>query len=253
MELARYNFKRPLIIGHRGFRARYPENTLAAFQAAIDAGADMIEFDVQLSSDGYPVVIHDRTLDRTTGGSGPVADRSLSELKKLDAGSWFHPRFSTETIPTLEEVLDLVDKKVLMNIEIKVDTDQPLREYEGIEYMVVDAVNRKNLLPHVLVSSFHRQILENLHGIDPSPAIGVLTEFGEELNLVDVCRSLDAFSWNPYYLEIEESRIAFMHKQGFKVIPYTVNEPDDIRRLIQMGVDGLFTDDPETAMKIRGA
>jgi len=103
MDLNQYHFKSPLIIGHRGFRARYPENTMAAFAGAVDAGADMIEFDVQLSSDGIPVVIHDRTLDRTTNGSGPVTSHTLSQLKKLDAGSWFQSRFRAQTIPTLEE------------------------------------------------------------------------------------------------------------------------------------------------------
>jgi glycerophosphoryl diester phosphodiesterase len=251
MTLARYNFEKPLIIGHRGFRSRYPENTLAAFAGAIDAGADMIEFDVQLTKDGHPVVIHDRTLDRTTNGAGPVTACSLSELKKLNAGSWFHSRFCAETIPTLDEVLDLADKKVLMNIEIKVDDDQPLYEYEGIEHKVINSVNRRNLMPHVLMSSFHKPILENLHGIDPRAAIGVLTEFGEKPDLSGMCRALDAFSWNPYYLELEEITIASVHKKGFKVIPYTVNDPDDIRRLIQLGVDGLFTDDPQTALEIR--
>jgi glycerophosphoryl diester phosphodiesterase len=251
MTLVLYDFKKPLIIGHRGYRAKYPENTLAGFKAAIDAGADMIEFDVRLSQDGHPVVIHDARLDRTTDGAGPVFAKPLRELKKHDAGGWFHPRFKTETLPTLDEVLDLVNKRVLMNIEIKVDANQPCDSYEGIEEKVMDSVFRHNAGDYVLISSFNRNILEKLRLMKVPPAIGVLSEFGEEKEGLAACRTLDAFSWHPYYLALDKAQVVRAHENGFKVICYTVNEPDDIRKLIDMGVDGLFTDDPAAAKKIR--
>ena len=97
--------KRPWVVAHRGYSAQYPENTVSAFEAAIDAGADMIELDVCLTKDRVPVVIHDKTLERTTDGNGLVSELTLSKLKKLDAGSWFSPEFKGLTIPTLEEIL----------------------------------------------------------------------------------------------------------------------------------------------------
>ena len=99
------NIKRPWVVAHRGYSARYPENTASAFDAAISAGADMIELDVCITKDRVPVVIHDQTLERTTDGAGMVSEFNLSELKKLDAGSWFSPEFKGESIPTLEEIL----------------------------------------------------------------------------------------------------------------------------------------------------
>ena len=108
-----------MVVAHRGFSGAAPENTLAAFRMAIEAGSDMIELDVHLSKDGKVVVIHDETQERTTNGQGRVADRPLKEIKGLDAGSWFSPPFAGERIPTLQEVLSLAQGKVPVNIEIK--------------------------------------------------------------------------------------------------------------------------------------
>ena len=113
------NFDSPWIIAHRGYRQKYPENTLAAFQAAMAAGAQMIELDVMLSRDRRPVVVHDDTLERTTNGTGAVKDFTLEELKKLDAGSWFEPRFADQRLPELSEVLALAGGRTRVNIEIK--------------------------------------------------------------------------------------------------------------------------------------
>jgi len=110
---------RPLLIAHRGYSAEFPENTLAAFQGALDAGCHMIELDVTLTRDRRVVVIHDDTLDRTTTGKGPVRSASLAQLKKLDAGSWFSPAFSSERVPELGEVLDLMGGQVPLNIDRK--------------------------------------------------------------------------------------------------------------------------------------
>ena len=114
-----FGFKRPLIAAHRGFSAQYPENTMASFEAAVQAGAHMIELDVTLSRDEEVVVIHDDTVDRTSDGSGPVRAFTLRELKQLDAGRWFQPRFSGEKIPALKEVLAAFKDRIWINIEIK--------------------------------------------------------------------------------------------------------------------------------------
>ena len=110
---------RTRVIAHRGFSGAAPENTIASVRAAINVGADMAEIDVTLTSDGYIVVIHDETLDRTTDGSGEVFQFTLAELQELDAGSWFDRSFAGEPIPTLDQVLDEVEGRILLNVEIK--------------------------------------------------------------------------------------------------------------------------------------
>jgi len=246
------SFSKPLIIGHRGFSAKYPENTMVGFQAALAANVEMIELDVQLSSDGHPVVIHDDELDRTTDGKGPVTAYSLSELKKFDAGSWFDPRFENEPIPTLNEVLDISGPKGLINVEIKVNPGQGPETLRGIETITLAMIRRKGLLNQVLISSFNKYVLESLHQTEPAVALGVLTEFGEEIDIVKVCKALGAFSWHPHYLEADAEKIARMHADGIHVIPYTVNAENDINAVVQAGVDGFFTDDPVYARKIVG-
>ena len=137
------NFKPSWIIGHRGYPAKYPENTLAAFEAAIEAGAVMIELDVMLSRDRKVVVIHDATLDRTTNGKGSVADLTLAELKQLDAGSWFDAQFVGQQIPELSEVLDLVNGRAYVNIEIKSNAYEAHHPPDAIEKQVVDWLRQK--------------------------------------------------------------------------------------------------------------
>jgi glycerophosphoryl diester phosphodiesterase len=245
-------FSKPLVIGHRGFRAKYPENTLAGFQAAIDAKADMVELDVQLSRDGHLVVIHDDQLNRTSNGQGTVASHSLADLKKLDAGSWFHPRFRNERIPTLEEVLDLAANKIRINIEIKVDPHMRTKEAGGIERKTIDLVLLKKAGDVVLVSSFNKNILESLSQMDRRPALGVLTEFGENIDVLEISKKIRAFSWNPHFLGLNKEKLLQMQENGIKVMPYTVNSPEDISSLLILGVDGIFTDDPVFARNIIG-
>ena len=124
---------RPWVVAHRGYSGLYPENTASAFEAAIGAGADMIELDVCLTKDRIPVVIHDQTLERTTDGHGLVSEFTLSELKKLDAGSWFSPKFKGESIPTLEEILLQIRGKISVNIEIKPESYESAGPADAIE------------------------------------------------------------------------------------------------------------------------
>ena len=154
--------KRPWIVAHRGYRGLYPENTLAAFEGAITAGADMIELDVCLTRDRVPVVIHDKTLYRTTDGKGLVSEHSLSELKELDAGSWFSAEFKGEAIPTLEELLQLVRGKILVNIEIKQDSFESPAPPDAIEVQICELVERLGMVDSVLISSFEHFIFPRI-------------------------------------------------------------------------------------------
>lgn len=245
--------KRHLIIAHRGYRARYPENTLCAFTAALDAGADMIELDVMLSRDRKVVVIHDATLERTTNGKGLVMDHTVEQLKRLDAGSWFDPRFAGETLPTLEEVLEHVGDRALINVEIKAGAYESHRPADAIEEQVVELVKQGNLDGSVLISSFEPRILENIAGMNHAPAIGLLSRHGAGDAPVSFCLKLVTYSWHPNCLDLGEERVKRAQEAGVRVFPYNVETPEDCGRMIRMGVDGVITGDPLMAMKMNPA
>jgi glycerophosphoryl diester phosphodiesterase len=238
----------PIIIGHRGCRAKYPENTLASFSAAMAAGADMIELDVTLSKDRKVVVIHDDTLNRTTSGFGPVHQATIQELKRLDAGSWYDSRFAGESLPTLEEVLILAGKKILINVEIKSSAWESGFPEDAIERQVVDLILRHDLLNRTLVSSFHAGFLENIGKLPVHPEIAFITDRKTPKNTLDMCQRLGVFSWHPHYKSLEQRHIEKAHAWGILIFPYTVNPVEDILMLVDMGVDGVITDDPGAAI-----
>ena len=236
--------EKPFIIAHRGYSARYPENTLVAFQAAMDAGADMIELDVSFSRDRQLVVIHDDILDRTTNGKGQVDGCDLEELKTLDAGGWFHPHFYGERIPTLEDVLDLVGGRSGINIEIKSSAYEADRPPDAIERQVVDLVLEDDLADTILISSFEWKLLENIRRINGEIRTALLSKESADPDSVAECRRLDAFSWHQNHKTLDEDQVALMHDAGIRVFVYTVNSQNRFRKLLKMGVDGVFTDDP---------
>lgn len=243
--------KRPVVIAHRGYRVKYPENTLVAFQGAIDAGVDMIELDVLLTKDRSTVVIHDESLDRTTNGQGMVSDYTLSELKTFDAGSWFDARFKGERLPTLQEVLDLVKGQVFLNIEIKRSAYEPHHPPDAIEKQIVELVWRKNVVESVLISSFEWPVLERLAAMKDAPAIALLSRYPDEDNHLEACRKLGAFSWHPRSLAVKEEHVRKMHEAGILVFPYNADTPEEIERMLEMHVDGLIVDDPLLAKAYR--
>jgi glycerophosphoryl diester phosphodiesterase len=238
------NMPSPLIIAHRGYRARFPENTLAAFEGALEIGAPMIELDVTLTRDRQVVVIHDETVDRTTDGRGRVADLPLAELKTLDAGAWFGPRFAGERIPTLAEVLDLVGDSAAVNIEIKPEACESQQPPDAVEAQVTALVQARRAMARVLISSFEPEVLLRLSRLESPPALGVLTEGPADTRTMDFCRQVNAFSWNPDHRGLRPDAVARMHRAGVRVFPYTVNSRRKMDDLLNMGVDGLFTDDP---------
>src|SRR5699024_8402340 len=163
-------YMNPLIMAHRGASGNAPENTMAAFQLAVDEGADGIELDVHLSKDGEIVVIHDDTLNRTTNGTGNVHEKDLAELKTYDAGSWFDPKFSEERIPLLQEVIDILPESVFLNIEIK---NSPI-VHTGIEQKLVDLLGKNNRLNDTLISSFDHESLYTIKKLAPELKIGII-------------------------------------------------------------------------------
>ena len=241
--------KRPLVIAHRGYREKYPENTLAAFNAAVDAGAPMIELDVSLTKDRKLIVIHDDTLDRTTDGIGPVSEYTLAELKRFDAGSWFDTCFKDEQLPALEEVFDAVGGQVLLNIEIKSSAFELKRLPDAIENQVIDLIHSKNCKDSVLISSFNDTILKNIRKLDARVPMGIISRRKSDSHTLERYKKLDLFSWHPERSIVTRQCVELMHKDSIAVFPYTVNAVKEADRLIKMNVDGMFTDDPGLMMR----
>lgn len=150
-------------IAHRGYSAKYPENTLTAYQASIDQGFTHIEIDVHLSKDGIPVIMHDKTVDRTTNGEGPIIEQTLEELKALKMTD-------DERMPTLEETLDFAKGKVKVAIELK----QPNDLYEGLEQQVYDMVVAKDMVKDVYINSFNHQAIVRMREIAPELELGII-------------------------------------------------------------------------------
>lgn len=235
----------PIIFAHRGASAYAPENTLAAFQLAIRQGADALEMDVKLTADHQAVVIHDRTLERTTGVPGRVAETTLAEIRKLDAGSHFDVAFHSEPIPTLDEVLEAVGQTICINIELtnyaSITDDLP--------EVVAQIVQKHNLAHRVLFSSFNPLALIRVRRKLPRTPVGLLALIGKKGSL--------ARSWPGYLLSYRSLHINFedatfelvrrIRRRGCRVFCYVVNRPEDFRRLMAMGVSGFFTDDPVLA------
>lgn len=237
-------FKRPLIIAHRGYREKYPENTHAAYRAAMGAQADMIEMDVMLSRDRKLVVIHDNTLERTTNGRGPVSNYTLEELKRLDAGSWFDSRFSQERIPTLQEALDQMANNVLINIELKAGLYKADRPYGIVERQIVELIKEKDICDSVLISSFEREMLEYISKMDDSLSVGLISKYPADSRNKELCTRLHVFSWHPNCTGLNYEHVKTMHDINIKIFPYNVDSLAQYEKVAKMGVDGVITSNP---------
>jgi len=236
-----------LVIGHRGDSAHAPENTLAAFRAAIAAGADMVECDLGLTRDLVPVILHDKTLDRTTDGRGRLAEHDFAEVARLDAGSWFGPQFAGERIPTLEQTLDLVSGRIRLNLEIKSEVLEQVGP-ERAAALALDPVRRRALLGDVLFSSFAPAVLDALRAAEPLARLGVLAG-KEQAPAVAAARvrELGAVSYNPDEALLTAELVAAIHAAGARVLPWARqgrNTEPTMRRALSLGADGFFADDP---------
>ena len=256
--------QRPLVIAHRGFSAIAPENTLAAFDYALNAGADLVELDYHHSKDGVPVVMHDYTLDRTSNATNQlratkirVDARNADEITKLDAGSWFHPRFASERATRLDAALDFIQKRGVTLIERKA----------GDAATCVELLKRKNLVNEVIVQAFDWEYLTDFHKLEPKQVLGALgppsTKDGKRLTdeekkltpaWIDEAMNTGALAvvWSR---SVDKAAVDYAHGKGLKVWVYTINEPELANRILDMGVDGIITDNPAIIWKtiaIRG-
>ncbi len=239
----------PIIFAHRGASAHAPENTLAAFDLALAQGADAIELDAKLSADGQVVVIHDPTVDRTTGAHGRVKDMKLAELRALDAGGFFSAKFGTEKIPMLEEVFEALGRKTLINVE--------LTNYNSPRDCLVESacmlVKKFNLQKRVMFSSFFAFNLAKARSYLPEVPCGLLAlpglpgawarSFGFAFG--------DYAALHPNVKDATPQQPQRARRLNRRVHVWTVNAEADMIRLFGWGVDGIFTDDPQLALRVR--
>jgi len=239
-----------LIQAHRGASKRFPENTLEAFSAAIEQGADGIELDVHLSKDGEIVVAHDPRLERVSNGSGYINDLTLKELKSLDFSKLF-PNSPVCRIPTLSEVFSLVKPTGLfINIELKTTE----RLYPELPAKLLALAGEYAMSERILYSSFNHYSLKEIKAREPAAKIGLLYDLG----MVDpwvYANYVGADAIHPHYFVIAAlpETVALCHEHGVKVNVWTVDESDAVKLMLKCGVDGIITNKPETALECRAA
>jgi len=225
------------VIGHRGARGHAPENTLLGIDACIRLGTPWVEFDVQQHGEAL-LLMHDLRLERTTNGRGRLSEHSFEALRRLDAGQG-------QQIPTLQEALDLVDQRVCVNIELKTWSGCAVAVARVLRDYLVDGWPAERLL----VSSFHLPELWEFKQLLPEVPLGVLY-CGVPLDWAGAASELKAATLNISDEFVDDKLIADAHARGLKLYAYTVNHPDEMRRLQAQGVDGIFTDYPDRALAL---
>lgn len=222
-----------MLIGHRGAMGHETENSLASIQKALDLGVDMIEIDVFEIKTKEIVVFHDGDVKRLTDGEGKIEELTMQEVQELRLANG-------EKIPTLQEVLNLIDRKAQLNIELKgKNTAAPVAK------IVKDYIKKEDWeLSDFVISSFHWDALAEFRELNSEIAIGVLT--GKDLSgALEMGKKLHAFAIHPNYKTLNQANVKEMQEAGFKVFTWTVNEPATIKKLKKLGVDGIITDYPD--------
>jgi glycerophosphoryl diester phosphodiesterase len=230
-----------LRIAHRGAAGTRPELTAIAFERAIELGAEMIELDVQLTRDRRLVVLHDRALGRTAPGSGAVRERTLAELQRLDAGSWFAPAYAAERVPSLDEVLDLTRGRVALNVEIK----SPAADWHATADVLVRLLADTGATATTIVSSFDMEALQSVRAVSGAVRIGVLWHQSDVAPAFRHAAELGAEAIHPRHELVNDSLMAAARRDGLAVNTWTVNAVERMRALADLGVDGIISDFPE--------
>ena len=234
------------IIAHRGAAAVCPENTISAFKRAIEMGSDAIETDVQMTKDGHLILIHDEKLERTTNGKGWVKEYTLEEIKRLDAGGWFNNSFTGETIPTVEELFNLISNTNLwVNIEIKAG----FVLYPGIEQALVSKIKEYNMEDKVIISSFNHYSIDLIRKISPELETAILYVAGL-YEPWDYAKGIGARFLHPFKEAVYQEMVTGAHQRGMGVHPYTIDKEEEMIALIKMGVDGIITNVPDNLIAL---
>ncbi len=244
------SFPRPILFAHRGACAHAPENTLESFQLAFEQGTDAVELDAKLSADGEVVVIHDATVDRTTNGQGRVSNLKLADLRQLDAGSFFSGKYRGAKIPTLNEVFEAVGKKGMINVELT-------NYYAGRDDLaekVCALVKKHGLQDRIIFSSFFGYNLKKTAQLLPEVPRGLLALDGWKGTWARSFGFMfgDYQALHPCIRDVNPQQVQRAHRLKRRVHVWTANAVEDIVRLRDWGVDGIFTDDPQTAVRALG-
>ncbi len=223
----------PLVIGHRGAMGHETENTLASIQKAMDLGVDMIEIDVFKIKSGEIVVFHDENVERLSNGAGNIEEYYITDLKLLTLEG-------NHKIPDLQQVLRLIDNKVALNIELKGDDTA-----DRVNFITDFYINKRGWSPeNFVISSFKWDELRRMRELNPTIKIAVLTE-EDPLKAIDVAKELNAVAINPNFRTLTQENTEKIQNEGLKVYTWTVNEPADIQKMKEFGVDGIITNYPE--------
>lgn len=239
----------PLIFAHRGASKYAPENTLEAFDLAIKQGAVAVEFDVKYTLDKVPVIIHDQTVDRTTDGKGVVRKLLFADIKSLDAGIFFDLKFKNVRVPSLMEFLDRYLNQLIINIEIT----NYATPFDDLAQEIASLIGQTRWnCNKILVSSFNPIALIQFWKSQPDISLGLLvgTNRFSKLLIYLVSLILPLYSVHPHYNLVTKEFVRQQHSKQIRVIPYTVNDSKLMRSLMDLGVDGFFTDDIPLAQTI---
>jgi glycerophosphoryl diester phosphodiesterase len=222
-----------VVTSHRGAGSLEPENTLRAIRRAIALGVDQIEIDVQLTKDGHLILMHDPAVDRTTNGSGKIAELTCAEIRQLDAGNG-------ERVPTLDEALALVNGKVILQIELK---------GQGTAQPTVSAVINAGREDYVVLTSFIHQELENAHRLNPRLQLGAL--WGRlPVDVMQQTKQLAAGALHIWHEFVDQHLVTEAHTQGLLVRAWNTSKEEDMRRLITLGVDAIGSDRPDVLIDV---
>jgi len=224
---------KPLVIGHRGAKGHVAENTLPSISKALEMGVDGVEIDVFLCRSGELVVFHDKTLEKLSDGEGFIEELTLDSIRKISVLGGYK-------IPTLNEVLDLIQGSVFLNIELKGSGTAKPTEKLIKEYLKKGKWNAQQFI----ISSFNWEELEIFYQLNQNIPIAVLTG-ADPLDAIPIAKGLNAQAINPNFRALTQKNVEKMQKEGFKVFPYTINEPEHIEKMLAFKVDGIITDYPE--------
>lgn len=239
----------PLVIAHRGAMGYAPENTLAAFRKAIELGSDALELDLRQTKDGIPVALHDASVNRTTNSKGNILNFDFQQLKELDAGSWFSSDFKDEKIPSLQEVIELLNDTLLLIIEFKGGNDT----YPDIEENVISIVRKNKIESQTILKAFDPNVLKRLREIAPEipllyvytfriPWLGMIIDTGITFGSIF---NTDVEYIQPHRFFLSQSFVKKAQQHGFKVVAWGVNSDSAIKEAIEFRVDGIETDYPD--------
>lgn len=229
-----------LVLGHRGALGHAPENTMASFELGWELGADMLELDIHLSRDGELVVMHDGDVSRTTDGDGRIKDMTLAEIKKLDAGITFDPRFKGQRVPTLPEVLSWAQGRIPLVVEIKGDPHPA----PGIEEKLLAAVEEYGMMDEVMIISFHHPVVKRVKEITPEAATGILYT-GRLADPVGAAEAALADSLRPHWAYWTREEVEEVHNAGLIAHAWNADGEELMEYLVGLGVDSIGSNYPD--------